>query len=506
MKKRPLCFGLTLLAAIIFILSCGNSNNKALKEGEQLAHQYCASCHAFPEPDLLDKKTWEDNVLPVMAQFMKVDLYYEPYNKSGPAGDVNAERSEPKDLFPYEKWKSIVAWYVANAPATPLPRKENMSRVGTELPLFDLQLVSGAVKHPLTTYIGYDTATRRSLFGDGLKGALFALAGDSPPEKLFDLPGGIADLHKTDGGWLALTMGLLQPSDQKIGKLLMLVPGKPAEMVLDSLQRPVRFREADLDGDGRKDVVMSEFGFRYGALSWWQNNGKGYTKHVLRALPGATDIEIRDLDKNGLPDIAVMMSQGDEGIFFYYNEGSGKFREERVLQFPPAYGSNYFELLDLNGDGSEDILTTNGDNGDASNILKAYHGIRLFLNDGKQHFTEKKFLPVYGVQKALARDFDGDGDLDLASIASFPDWLNHPEESFLYWENKGDWSFTRSSFEAARDGRWMTMDANDIDGDGDLDLLLGNANFSLADVPAIVKDRWKEKSQSVIVLRNRLRR
>src|SRR5437667_5030468 len=36
-------------------------------EGERLAHTYCAACHMFPEPALLDKKTWRTGVLPQMA-------------------------------------------------------------------------------------------------------------------------------------------------------------------------------------------------------------------------------------------------------------------------------------------------------------------------------------------------------------------------------------------------------------------------------------------------------
>ena len=95
--------------------------------------------------------------------------------------------------------------------------------------------------------------------------------------------------------------------------------------------------------------------------------------------------------------------------------------------------------------------------------------------------------------------------MDLASIASFPDYAHHPLESFIYWENTGDWKFVRSSFGSASEGRWMTMDANDIDGDGDLDILLGNANFSLGEVPAQVKEKWKGRPLSVIILKNRLR-
>ena len=50
------------------------------------------------------------------------------------------------------------------------------------------------------------------------------------------------------------------------------------------------------------------------------------------------------------------------------------------------YGSSYLELADMNNDGHLDILYTNGDNADYSYVLKKYHGLRIFINDGKNQF------------------------------------------------------------------------------------------------------------------------
>src|SRR5712664_4099157 len=43
-----------------------------LRRGEQLARQYCQSCHLFPEPDLLDKATWEKGALPWMSKWLGI--------------------------------------------------------------------------------------------------------------------------------------------------------------------------------------------------------------------------------------------------------------------------------------------------------------------------------------------------------------------------------------------------------------------------------------------------
>ena len=55
------------------------------------------------------------------------------------------------------------------------------------------------------------------------------------------------------------------------------------------------------------------------------------------------------------------------------------------------------------------------------------------------------------------------------------------------------------SFSQAASGRWLTMDAGDIDGDGKLDLVLGN--FSLGAPAMKTINRWKNFSP-IIVLKN----
>jgi hypothetical protein len=506
MKKTiAVLLGVSLVSISTF-LSCNNAQDKALKEGEQLARGYCASCHAFPEPSLLDKKTWTDDVLPIMGQFMNVDVYYQPYNNSGPAGDVNVKRVTLENLFPYAKWKSIVDWYAKNAPEKPLPRKEELAPIKNNLAHFTTHALYDVVDFPLTTFVHYDSGMKKVLFGDGVANKVFAMSREYKAKEIFDVYTGVTDLNRHNGNYEAITMGILKPSDQKLGKLAKVAFNKKPETIIDSLQRPIQATYADLNNDGHEDIIISEFGFRNGALSWFENKGDntGYQKHVLRALPGAMGTILYDFNKDGKPDIAALMAQGDEGVFIYYNQGDGKFKEERALQFQPSYGSNFFDLVDVNKDGFMDIITNNGDNGDYSVILKAYHGIRIFLNDGKNKFTEKVFLPVYGAQKTMAKDFDNDGDIDLASIAFFPDYKNHANESFIYWENKGDFTFNRSTFAAVTDGRWMTMDANDIDGDGDIDIVLGNAFFTLGDLPQQLKDKWGKRPLSVMVLENTL--
>ena len=171
--------------------------------------------------------------------------------------------------------------------------------------------------------------------------------------------------------------------------------------------------------------------------------------------------------------------------------------------FPPVYGSSYIDVLDFNGDGHFDLLYTNGDNADYSMILKPYHGVRIFQNDGRNDFTETFFYPMHGASQARAADFDNDGDLDIAAISFFPDFNKHPENGFVYLENE-DGHFSPFITPLASSGRWITMEIGDFDGDTDIDILLGALNFGDG-VPKALRKRWAADPTSLLLLSNSLK-
>jgi hypothetical protein len=226
----------------------------------------------------------------------------------------------------------------------------------------------------------------------------------------------------------------------------------------------------------------------------------------LREQPGAVSAIIRDANNDGLQDIYVLMAQGDEGIFLYENKGDGQFQERRLLSFSPLNGSQYMELADLNKDGFDDIIYVCGDNADLTPILKKYHGVYIFLNDGKSEFKQAYFYQMNGAYKAMVRDYDLDGDLDIAAISFFPDYPRYREESFVYLRNVGNLKFEDYSFPQASKGRWIVMDAGDMDADGDIDIALGSFVYFLPDGDTTgLGKQWLSISPSVIVLENTVR-
>lgn len=507
MKKVSICIVLLLTGAILisgFVFSPAKSNDILNKEsaltGEELARIYCATCHIFPEPSLLDKTTWKNNVLPNMGWRLGIRKPGEdPYAtiEKDEVELVKALNVYPsKQMLPVENWKKIVDYYILTAPAKPLPQKPPPLFDST-LKKFHAQSVSfGAKQVPQTSMLKYDSAASLLYIGDA-QNEVYILRNNLKLLASVKVESSPVDACFNSGYPRILCVGSIAPSEKKQGSFYSLDTTSTEFSRFEKLGRPVSVEGGDLNGDGKKDLLICQFGNHSGRLSWF-DGGDPQKEHVLKLQPGARRTEIADFNKDGLPDIMALFAQAREELVLFINKGGGEFEEKIIYEFPPVYGVSYFELADFNKDGHPDILLTNGDNWDISQIHKYYHGIRILMNDGKDNFKITKFIPFYGASKAVARDFDNDGDLDIAAISFYDDPAD-PGHAFLYLENKGALQFTSSSTAAAENGKWLTMEAADIDHDGDEDIVLGSFVYSMSELTKLVVKGVENFPQAIIL-------
>lgn len=485
-----------------------------LGEKEQAAatyKTYCGGCHVLADPAQLTKDVWERLVLPEMGARLGVRSEgYNPYYKVDEnermimeANKVYPEQQQVSD----EDWAKITAYVLQNAPDS-MPA--DLSRIGRTKPLTQFD------KHFVATEGIAGSLVIHLKLSEGKKGVLGSNAGG----QLWQwLPGDSARVIKTYGSPLVsynqrndkeyvIEMGQMHPTEIALGTLWQIDAKTGLQRQLGgALQRPVHGLVQDLNNDGNDEVIVCEFGSLAGQLTLFSDIDKGLKKTELLPYAGIIKTELHDMNADGLKDVIVLLSQGNEGAYILFQGNDLTFAARQVLRLNPVYGTTDLDLVDYDGDGDMDIVSAHGDNADYSPILKPYHGMRLFLNDGNNNFEEAFFYPIYGANQVEAADFDADGDIDFAVTSFFPDYDNNPKESFVYLENTSSsaFQFQAYTFEGADEGRWIVMESGDIDQDGDVDIVLGSFTYSPAFTPKAFSDKWKATTTDILYLENKLR-
>ncbi|HKW30393.1 MAG TPA: FG-GAP-like repeat-containing protein [Verrucomicrobiae bacterium] len=233
---------------------------------------------------------------------------------------------------------------------------------------------------------------------------------------------------------------------------------------------------ADLDGDGRPDLVIADS--YAGDISIYQNiSSNGILAFAPRLLfpmiKGAygnpLTVVVTDLDGDGKPDIAALNS--DSGLISIFRNISspGALTTNSFgprIDIPTLTGAQDLAVRDLNGDGRPDMVTANGAN-DSISIFQNQSTIGNISFAAPINFA----VNSYASDVAIA-DLDGDGNPDLAVLL-----MNN--SSVSVFRNLGLGGTTTTNFFApqvifssAPNGRFLAT--GDMDGDGKPDIVTAN--------------------------------
>ena len=248
----------------------------------------------------------------------------------------------------------------------------------------------------------------------------------------------------------------------------------------------------DYDGDGDLDLAVGNGGFQDTGIIilpeeqpnrvYLNDNGSLTNSAVWSSaeVDATASVAWADYDGNGTLDLAV----GNVGAppFFdafnrlYRNDGGTLVLDwtsiEQDITLSVAWG-------DYDGDGDPDLAVGNAD-------LGGGQANRLYRNDGGT-LTSIWTSPEIETTASLAwGDFDSDGDLDLAAGNASPPFSNDAgQRNRLYLNDAG---LLTSGWEASETDDTLNVAWADYDGDGDLDLAAGNANFSAGQVNRLYRN------------------
>jgi FG-GAP-like repeat/Immunoglobulin I-set domain len=231
---------------------------------------------------------------------------------------------------------------------------------------------------------------------------------------------------------------------------------------------------ADLDGDGKTDLVGLRTSYYYYGISGivvpmlQQSNGSFSVESAFVSGVGSLSLTTEDFNEDGHPDFATA-DTGSSTVSILFGEGENQLQ---APTFAPVQGPTQFLLPgDFDGDGHPDLLTVGTNYDGPLQVVRV-----LDRSVSPLPSVEVDSYPI----SAAATDFDHDGSLDLAVLTQY--------SGLRIFPGNGDGTFQEPVFYSisGNTARWIV--AGDFNGDGFADVAIQDFSGSGSQIETLLND------------------